>query len=174
MKLKLILPNKKYLNSFAKGMEEFRKEGKSRPVEKHLKLFKSVKDFPAYEKFMRDKRRGINLPKGWVPSTAYWAMVGDKFVGILHLRHGLNKNLVKIGGHIGYAVVPSARRKGYATEMLRLALQKAKKMSIKKALLTCNEDNIGSKKVIERNGGVFAGKIREKGTSKLRFWISLK
>ncbi len=171
-KLKLILPNKKYVSSFAKGMEEFRSEKKkSRPTESTLKYFKSVKDFPVYQKKMTDDRKGTDLPKGRVPSTAYWAMVGNKFVGILKLRHRLNKKLLKMGGHIGYAVVPSERRKGYATQMLRLALKRAKALGIEKALLTCDQSNIVSRKVIEKNGGILLNKIKAEGVIKLRFWV---
>lgn len=170
-KLKLILPDKKYISSFAKGMDEFRNEKKSRPTEDQIKLFKNIKDFPAYIKWVADNRQGINLGKGRVPQAVYWAMVGNKFVGVLKLRHCLNKHLRFMGGHIGYSVVPSERRRGYATEMLRLGLKKAKKLGIKKALLTCDENNIGSRKVIEKNGGLLENKVKFEGIWKLRFWI---
>jgi predicted acetyltransferase len=169
-KLKLILPNKKYAASYLKGAKEYKKD-KTQTAARHADLLKSLKDFPVYNKKIVDDRKGINLGKGRVPATLYWTIVGKKFVGRLHLRHRLNKNLYKMGGHIGYAVIPSERRKGYATEMLRLGLKKAKKLGIKKALLTCDETNIASRKVIEANGGKFINKTREEGVFKLRFWV---
>ena len=170
-KLKLILPNKKYISSFARGMDEFRKDKTSRPTQDQLKLFRNIKDFPIYNNKMIDNRKGINLKKGWVPQTLYWAMVGNKFVGVVKLRHRLNKKLMTQGGHIGYSVVSSERRKGYATEMLHLALKKAKNLGIKKVLVTCDKNNIGSRKVIEANGGVLENKVKTDGVWKLRFWV---
>ena len=81
-----------------------------------------------------------------------------------------------MGGHIGYAVVPRERRKGYGTEMLRLGLEKAKKLGIKKALVTSDETNIGSKKIIEKNGGVLENQVPnpETGIDKFRYWIEVK
>lgn len=170
-KLRLILPNNNYLSSFARGMDEFRKEKKNLPTEDQLRLFNNIKDFPVYLEKIVQERKGINLKKSRVQQTIYWAMVGNKFVGLLKLRHKLNKNLLKMGGHIGYSVVLSERMKGYATEMLRQGLLKAKQLGIRKVLVTCNETNIGSKKVIEKNDGILENKVKEKGVSKLRFWI---
>jgi len=169
-KLKLILPNKKYATSYLKMEKEFRAEG-SKTASRGMDLFKSLKDFSLYNRKMINDRRGINLEKGRVPATLYWAVVGNKIVGRLDIRHRLNKNLRIIGGHIGYAVAPSERKKGYATEMLRLGLKKTKQLGIKKALITCDEGNIASRKVIEKNGGVLENKIKIKGVCKLRFWI---
>jgi predicted acetyltransferase len=172
-KVKLVLPNKKYALSYLKGEKEYRKDKKIIAAGGGTDLFHSLKDFHVYQRKMFNRRKGVNLKKGRVPSTLYWGIVGNKFVGRLDLRHRLNKNLALMGGHIGYAVVPSERKKGYGTEMLRLGLKKAKKLDIKKALVTCDETNIGSKKIIEKNGGIFASKIKEEGVYKLRYWIKI-
>ena len=74
--------------------------------------------------------------------------------GPRRLRHRLTPALLEVGGHIGYDVRPSARRRGHATAMLREALIVALGLGIESALVTCNVDNVGSRKVIERNGGV--------------------
>ena len=175
-KLKLILPSRKYAKSYLKAQKEFFKEKSATRIkmihENHERALNSLKDFPEYKKRFIKNRKGIDLKKGRVPATLYWVIVGNKVVGFLDLRHYLNKNLLRMGGHIGYAVVPSERMKGYATEMLRLGLKKAKKLGIKKALVTCNETNVGSRKVIENNSGVLGNKIKENGISKLRFWIN--
>ena len=172
-KLKLVLPNRKYALSYLKGEKEYQAEKNIVADAGGAGLFKSLKDFSIYNKKMVNHRKGIFLKKNRVPSTLYWAVVGNKVVGRLHLRHKLNKALLLVGGHIGYAVVPSERNKGYATEMLRLGLKKAKLIGIKKVLVTCDEMNIGSKKVIEANGGILENKIKENGIFKLRFWIKL-
>ncbi len=173
-KLKLILPNKEFAGSYIKGEKEYVNE-KNRVAASGAELLKTVKDFPVYKQRINWDRKGIKLKKNWVPSTLYWAVVGDKFVGRLSLRHKLNKHLRDVGGHIGYSVVPSQRRKGYATEMLRLSLKKAKQLGFKKVLVTCDEDNIPSRKVIEHNDGILENRfITPLGAPKLRFWIKIK
>lgn len=109
-----------------------------------------------------------------VPSTTYFAMVNNEIVGVVNIRHKLNDDLLKIGGHIGFSIRPSQRRKGYATQMLRLTIEKCMEMGIEKALVTCNKDNIGSKMTIEKNGGMLENEyIGEKGDVSLRFWINV-
>ena len=123
---------------------------------------------------MTERRKGINLKKGRVPSTLYWGVLGNKVVGRLDIRQKPSKLLSATGGYIGYAVVPRERRKGYGTEMLRLGLRKAKKFYNKKIIITCLETNIGSRKIIENNGGIFINKMKnEEGETMLRFWIHL-
>jgi predicted acetyltransferase len=105
----------------------------------------------------------------WVPCTTLWWVDGDTYLGRLSIRHELKGWLADYGGHIGYDVRPSARRHGHATAMLRAALPVAAGLGIDRALLSCDADNIASRRVIEVNGGVPDG-VRE---GKLRFWIDL-
>jgi predicted acetyltransferase len=105
-------------------------------------------------------------PAGFVPVTTLWWADGETYLGRISIRHHLNDALIEIGGHIGYDVRPSARRRGHSTAMLAAALPRAAALGIDKALITCDESNIASRKVIERNGGVLEDR---RGTT-LRFW----
>lgn len=78
------------------------------------------------------------------------------------------------GGHIGDGVRPSERRKGYATEIIRLALQECKKLGLDRVLITCHKDNIGSVKSIVKNGGILENEVLEGGKPLQRYWVDLK
>ena len=109
-------------------------------------------------------------PAGWVTGTYLWMVEGepeDRVVGRISLRHALTPWLLEVGGHIGYAVRPSARRRGYATRALALMLPVAAAHGIDPALVTCDDTNLASRKVIEANGGV----LEDNRNGKLRFWI---
>jgi len=110
----------------------------------------------------------------FMPSSTYFAVVDGNIVGVVDIRHKLNDHLMKTGGHIGYSVRPNQRRKGYATEILRLALKKCQEMGIRKALVTCNKNNIGSQKTILKNNGVLENEHEDNnGNITLRYWIDI-
>lgn len=130
--------------------------------------------FRRYLEVLGAYRRGERLPPGHVPATFLFAFVGPSIVGRVSIRHALNEVLERVGGHIGYVVVPASRRCGYATTMLRLALQIARdELGIRRVLVTCDDDNIGSIKTIEKNGGVLEDIVVIDGsdTPKRRYWI---
>ena len=106
-------------------------------------------------------------PEGFVPSTTLWWVDGDEYLGRIGIRHRLTPELREVGGHIGYAVRPSARRRGCATAMLRAALPVARTLGIESALVTCAVENVASRTVIERNGGV----LEDRRGDRLRFWV---
>lgn len=107
------------------------------------------------------------LPEGIVPATFLWWVDGDQYLGRLSIRHSLTRWLLDYGGHIGYVVRPSARGQGHATAMLGASRPFAKALGIDPALVTCDATNVGSRKVIEANGGVFEDQRGEK----LRYWV---
>ncbi|MGG5170638.1 GNAT family N-acetyltransferase [Pseudarthrobacter sp. J1738] len=104
---------------------------------------------------------------GYVPCTYLWMVDTGTFVGSLAIRHELNDFLFNDGGHIGYSVRPSARRRGYASAALAEALPLAADLGISRVLVTCDEDNVGSRATIEKNGGVY----EDSRNGKRRYWI---
>lgn len=113
-----------------------------------------------------------HAPVGFVNSSLYFLLNGDRILGAIDIRHSLNEYLKGVGGHIGYGVRPSERRKGYATLMLSLALPMAKELGLKKMLITCNKGNIASERTIRNNGGVLENELEDGDEIVLRFWIS--
>jgi predicted acetyltransferase len=133
-------------------------------------------DFTAFLHILEDAERGIGLPDGHVPSTLLFGFVEAEIVGRLMLRHSLNDFLLRMGGNIGFVVVPGHRGRGYATEMLRQGVQLASLKGMEKVLVTCDEDNIASRRTIEKCDGVYEGSAcrPEDRVEKRRYWISLR
>jgi predicted acetyltransferase len=128
-------------------------------------------DFSCYKETLNQFSEGRDLPEGMVQDTFLLAEVDGEIVGRISIRHALNDFLFNYGGHIGYMVRPGFRMKGYASEMLRQALLLAKNIGLAKVLITCNDDNIGSIKVIEKHGGVLENTVDENGHLLRRYWI---
>lgn len=133
--------------------------------------------FARYLEVLEEQERGVGLPTPkHVPTSFLFAFVGDRLVGRASIRHRLNEHLLRMGGHVGYAVVPEFRRRGYATEILRLALEIARERSgSNRLLVTCDDDNVGSIRTIEKNGGVLENVIEGPDLKKplRRYWIDL-
>ena len=169
-------PDKKYKDTFLKGIEEFQKE-KERlyPTVDALDISDLKNNFEKYLEKWDKESKSIDLEPGRVPQTIYWLIVDGVYTGQVSVRHHLNDNLLKVGGNIGYGVVPSERRKGYGTELLRRALVECKEMGLDKVLVTCDENNVGSRKIIEKNGGVLENIVPTETDkpAKCRFWINL-
>jgi len=109
----------------------------------------------------------------WVHCTYRWMVEDDRVLGAIALRHGLNHFLINVGGHIGYSVRPSERRRGLATWALGLTLDEARKLGLTRVLITCRVTNVASAKTIEKAGGVFQD-IRGAGNDEVRrYWIKL-
>ena len=117
------------------------------------------------------------LPEGKVLATQFLAVreSDGRLVGMIQVRHYFNEYLEKFAGHIGYSVRPCERRKGYAKEMLRLALPYCRGIGLTKVLISCEVSNVGSRRTIESNGGVYESTVHEPGENidLERYWIKL-
>jgi predicted acetyltransferase len=173
----LSAPTTRVRESFLTAVAEFRDENRGSATDR-TSLGHEIREFgptwSAPDEFARyvdwlvaDAWEDSPRPSGYVPATNLWWTEGDTYFGRLAIRHRLTPVLLEMGGHIGYDVRPSARRRGHASAMLRAALPVARGLGIESALVTCDLDNVASRTVIERNGGIFEDQRGEK----LRFWV---
>lgn len=132
------------------------------------------KDFPGLIQQLENESKGIGFKHDhvWVRNSTYWMIDEDKnILGVSNIRHELTDELRKIGGHIGYGITPSYRRKGYATLILKLSLIEARKIGIGDVLVSCHTDNIGSAKSITNNGGILEAEFEFEGRATQNYWI---
>lgn len=131
-------------------------------------------NFDEWIEYLEKNKYEENLPETYSPHTLYLSISDDdEIVGAIGLRWKQVPTLMTFGGLIGYSIRPSKRGKGYASEMLKLALEKFKNTNIDNILITCKDFNLASKKVIEKNGGIFENIYTndDDGYSYLRYWI---
>jgi predicted acetyltransferase len=173
---RLALPDPALRPSFLEAMAEFAAEGRGRAdddsmIGYEIRTFgakwSSPDGFAEYLARLRADARADSVRPGRVPSSTWWWVQGDTYLGRIAVRHRLNEWLLEVGGNIGYDVRPSARRRGHATAMLQAVLPEAKLLGIDPALLTCDVGNVASRKVIEHAGGV----LEDERVGKLRFWV---
>ncbi len=132
-------------------------------------------DYGTWLKEMQNRHTGENLPEGYVREDFYLCYEGTLLAGVLSLKFELTPYLLNYGGHIGYAVRPSARNRGIATRVLKQGLNLAKQQGFERILCVCNEDNLASEKVILNNGGVLENRLfdPEEKVFVRRYWIYL-
>lgn len=171
-KLKLVLPTPKYEEKLMDYKREFLKNGDSMDGTAGLRNTETFEEW--YSAVSRNSKEET-VREGLVPSTTYLCVSNEdnRLIGMIDVRHRLNDNLLKSGGHIGYSVRKSERQKGYATEMLGLALLECKKLNINKVLITCDKNNIASAKTIINSGGILENEISEGSRITQRYWITL-
>jgi predicted acetyltransferase len=173
----LVLATSACKTSFLAAMAEYRAEGRGgadddsmigREHERFAATWDTDAGFAAYvDQLLADVLEDTPRRPGFVPCTTWWYVDGTDYLGRIALRHRLTDHLREVGGHIGYDVRPTARRRGYATAMLHEVLPYAYDLGIDEALVTCDVDNVGSRKVIEAAGGV----LEDKRNGKLRYWV---
>jgi len=169
MTLRLVKPAREHKQAWEQLMREFQQAGE--------KYFYSK----TYRQFLRRSRaheKGELLPQEpSVPTTIYFLMRDDspKIIGFTDIRHQLNDFLLNdLGGHVGYVIAPSERRKGYATQQLRLALEICREMGINPVLIPCLKENIASARVIQKNGGVLEDeRVSHEGKVFQRYWVEV-
>lgn len=169
--LKLVKLEERYKMQLLEMMDEWSNSG-----EKIIPYAIRKVDYHNFEEYKENIETKEETEKS-VPDSTYFALDTERniFVGAVNIRHYLNERLLLHGGHIGDGVRPSERRKEYATEMIRLALEECKKLGIDKVLMVCDKDNIGSAKSIIKNGGILENEIlAEDGKLEQRYWIKLK
>lgn len=179
MEAQLVSPCDRYKKSFIEAVREFQADtdpvntgGMGRYDDVRTEDLES--DFASFLRGLEDAS-GPDVKPGLVPQTTYWLVDTGTFIGRVSIRHRLNEKLMLVGGHIGYEIRPSSRRRGYGTLALRLGLAKAKELGIARALVTCDRTNVPSRKIIEANGGVMESEIMvdDGKPPKQRFWIEI-
>lgn len=172
-KIILVEPDLSYADEIIKYKEESLAESPIINGSAGLDRFSSIEIW-----FEELKKRSCEdtVPEGLVPSSTYLGVREEDnyIVGMIDIRHYLNEYLTQVGGHIGYGVRKTERNKGYAKQMLKLALEKCKELKIKKVLITCDEDNIASEKVILSANAKLEDIRNVDGENKKRFWIDLQ
>ena len=171
-KIILVKPNLSYADEIIKYKEESLAESPIINGSAGLDRLSSIED---WLEELNKRSCEDTVPKGLVPSSTYLAVreKDNYIVGMIDIRHYLNEYLTQVGGNIGYGVRKTERNKGYAKQMLKLALEKCKELKIKKVLITCDEDNIASEKVILSANAKLEDIRNVNGENKKRFWIDL-
>lgn len=169
----LIEPCEAYLASYTEAYNEYsrfpRRAGNPLSDPRACDLLARIDDF----------RHARNLPEGWVGASTFWLVDDElqRFLGQIDIRHQLTDSLLRYGGHIGYAIRLNEWNKGYGTLMLSLALPHARVLGIERCLITCDDDNIGSARVMEKNGFVLGDKVPNlidgQAIVTRRYWKSL-
>lgn len=151
--LRLILPCASYLPSYTAAYDEYCTHPGHNPL-------RNPHDGNLLAQHER-RRQGLDLPPDRVSATAFWLVdeEAQRFLGLIDIRHRLNESLLRYGGHIGYAVRLGEWNKGYGTLMLSLALPHAKALGVSRCLITCDDDNPASARVMEKNGFVLGDKV---------------
>ncbi|MFL6162860.1 MAG: GNAT family N-acetyltransferase [Jatrophihabitantaceae bacterium] len=173
----LIQPTTRLAPSYRDATADFIAEGRGGPNDDSA-LARNIAEFgdrwhteAGFAEFVADLRRqadpAVPPPPGWTHTSTYWWAQDENYLGSIRIRHQLIPPVLAEAGLIGYDIAPKARRLGHGTAMLRAALPIARELGFDRVLITCDPDNIGSRRVMENNGGVFEAERN----GKLRYWV---
>ena len=174
MCMKLVEPSLKYAAQIRAYRESCLEHGSSMDGCGPLRKCETPEEWLAEVEAYKSEE---TVPPGRVPATQYLFVreEDDAVVGMIQIRHRFNEYLEKYAGHIGYSVRPEERRKGYATRMLRAVLPECRRLGLRKVLISCYQDNEGSRRTILKNGGVYESTVLEPEHNRYleRYWITL-
>ena len=174
----LTKPSVDYKDTYIQAMREFLAEGKNSDISEGSITEEKINDlqsnFDDLLSKLENQEKGVDLPEGSTPASVLWLIDNKEFIGRISIRHELNEKAPREIGQIGYAIRPSKRSMGYGNEILKLGLEKAKSLGLTRVLLLCDDKNVGSSNIIEKNGGVLQDKIEADGKLERRYWIDIK
>jgi predicted acetyltransferase len=162
----LVEPSKKYQKSFENYALAYRKINDEHYFSKYKKALENFQD---YLNYLYNCSQGNGLPQGEVITSTFWLIDDKEVVGVVRIRH----QEVDCAGHIGYDISPDYRNRGYGFQILKLALKKAIKIGIEEVILTCNIDNMASKKIIEKNNGKLLGTVFDEEENEYLYKFSI-
>ena len=172
---RLISPSKEFEKKAVEYIQEFLKHNSE------INGVGGLKRYDNYDEWLIKLERDLdipNIPEGKVPANTYFFIRAQdsKIIGMINIRHKLSDLLFTRGGHIGYSIRPTERKKGYGTMMLKLGLEKCRELSLSKVLITCDKINVASAKVIQNNNGILENEIFSETFSEIiqRYWINLQ
>lgn len=163
----LTRPSERYKDSFIAAVYEFIRE--KRTINWHPEILRT-----RFDEYLRVVEQAETEPlAGYVPASQFWLVNGgNRYIGDVDIRHCLNESLKRFGGHIGYKIRPTFRQRGYGTLICKLGVERARLLGIGDILITCDDDNIGSAKIIEANGGLLRDRVDNgRGVLTRRYWI---
>ena len=173
--IRLVIPTEEYLEQVWAYRQECLDAGSSMDGCRALQRAETP---AAWLELVRSYADPDRLPEGWVLATQFLAVreSDGKVVGMLQVRHYFNEYLEKYAGHIGYSVRPGERRRGYAKEMLRLALPFCREIGLDRVLISCEPNNPGSRRTILANGGVYESTVHDprENIDRERYWITIR
>jgi predicted acetyltransferase len=173
-KLELIKPTKELEKEALAYKQEHINNGES---ELHgSSLLDKIDIYDDWLKLLKDNSNEKTVHSNWVVASTFFVVrkSDQKIIGMIDIRHTLNDLLRNYGGHIGYGVRPSERRKGYATQMLKMGLEYARQIGLTKVMLACYKDNLASRKTIEKCNGIFEKEVlHTDGKIVQIYWILL-
>ncbi len=172
--IKLVTPLKEH----EKAAQEYRQEhlDNGEPLLHGGSLLDTLETYDAWLDHLEANSDEKTVQPGWVTSSTFFGVRerDSRIIGMIDVRHTLNDYLRNYGGHIGYGVRPSERRKGYATQMLKLALNFCRNLGLDRVMLACEKDNPASRLTIEKCGGVLEREFQHTdGMTVQVFWITL-